>query len=68
MSSERSPIPMTEALQAALEENDRLHREIHLLRAQLRRHPSGELQIRQTRRQLASLAHATPCTTPPPVG
>ena len=36
-------------------ERDRLRMEVRLLEEQLRRHPSGELQIREVRRLLANL-------------
>ena len=60
MSCERDKIRLTMALETAREENQRLMREINLLRAQLRRHPSGELQIRQAQRTLASLYCPSP--------
>lgn len=60
MACEREHVLLINALGTALEENHRLKREIDLLKAQLRRHPSGELQIRQVRRQLASATGAGP--------
>lgn len=55
MTSERNRTQLIQALEAAQRENHRLQHEVDLLRAQLRRHPSGELQIRQAQRQLAAL-------------
>lgn len=57
MTSKRNRDSLIQALEAARQENDRLQQEVHLLRAQLRRHPGGELQIRQAQRELASLGH-----------
>ncbi|WP_243042418.1 hypothetical protein [Dyella sedimenti] len=66
MSSERERDVLNEALRTALDENRLLKQEICLLHAQLRRHPSGELQIRQARRQLASSPPHDPWEGPLP--
>ena len=66
MACEREHVLLVNALGTALEENHRLKHEIDLLQAQLRRHPSGELQIRQVRRQLAAPAHPNPNDDRPP--
>jgi hypothetical protein len=67
MSSERERDVLNEALRTALDENRLLRQEINLLHAQLRRHPSGELQIRQARRQLASRPPFDSPEGPPPL-
>ncbi|AIF47896.1 hypothetical protein [Dyella japonica] len=41
-----------------------LERENELLRGQLRRHPVGEMQIRETEREMAPLRHKVPPATP----
>jgi hypothetical protein len=40
-----------------------LELENELLRGQLRRHPVGELQIRETERKMAELRGGVPCAT-----
>jgi hypothetical protein len=68
-------LPMTDGtqefhppLQQAFEELLRLYRmlelENELLRGQLRRHPVGELQIRETERKMMELRGSTPLATP----
>jgi hypothetical protein len=44
-----------------------LQQEIELLRAQLRRHPTGELQIREARRQMGEWQEAAHGHTPLPL-
>lgn len=55
-------------IQLAFEELLQLYRmlelENELLRGQLRRHPVGELQIRETERKMMDLRGSTPLTTP----
>jgi len=46
---------LSRACDELLEQNRLLQQEIELLCAQLRRHPSGELQIREARRQMEEL-------------
>lgn len=41
-----------------------LEQENELLRGQLRRHPVGELQIRETERKMAEVRGTTPLATP----
>lgn len=43
---------LSRACDELIEQNALLQQEIELLRAQLRRHPTGELQIREARRQM----------------
>lgn len=56
------------ALQQAFEELLQLYRmlelENELLRGQLRRHPVGELQIRETERKMMELRGGTPLAMP----
>jgi len=44
------------SVEALLCQNQRLHTEIELLRAQLRRHSGGEMQIRSVQRSIAWIA------------
>ncbi|RDI99435.1 hypothetical protein DVT68_00805 [Dyella solisilvae] len=57
---------MSRACDELLEQNSLLQQEIELLRAQLRRHPTGELQIREARRQMDELLETTGGHTPFP--
>ena len=43
---------LSRACDELIEQNALLQQEIELLRAQLRRHPTGELQIREAHRQM----------------
>ncbi|WP_199098803.1 hypothetical protein [Dyella sp. ASV21] len=47
---------LARACDELLEQNSLLQQEVELLRAQLRRHPAGEMQIREARRQMDELA------------
>jgi len=49
-----------------IEQNALLQQEIELLRAQLRRHPTGELQIREAHRQMDEWLEATHGQSPFP--
>ena len=55
MEWERENDLLSRACDELLEQNLLLQQEIELLRAQLRRHPAGELQIREARRQMEEL-------------
>ncbi|WP_430390068.1 hypothetical protein [Dyella sp. 20L07] len=46
---------LSRACDELLEQNSLLQQEVELLRAQLRRHPAGEMQIREARRQMDEL-------------
>ena len=48
------------------EQNALLQQEVELLRAQLRRHPTGEMQIREARRQMDEWLEAAHGHTPIP--
>lgn len=50
---------LSRACDELLEQNALLQQEVELLRAQLRRHPAGELQIREAHRQMEELADAS---------
>ncbi|TCI10260.1 hypothetical protein EZM97_15285 [Dyella soli] len=66
MESERENDLLSRACDELLEQNSLLQQEIELLRAQLRRHPSGELQIREARRQMEELVETCRGHTPFP--
>lgn len=66
MESERENDLLSRACDELLEQNSLLQQEIELLRAQLRRHPSGELQIREARRQMEDLVDTTRGHSPMP--
>lgn len=57
---------LSRACDELLEQNSLLQQEIELLRAQLRRHPTGELQIREAHRQMEELLEAQHGHTPLP--
>lgn len=57
---------LSRACDELLEQNALLQQEVELLRAQLRRHPSGELQIREARRQMEEMLETTRGHTPLP--
>lgn len=59
---------LSRACDELIEQNALLQQEIELLRAQLRRHPTGELQIREARRQMDEWQEATHGHTPLPLG
>ncbi len=59
MESERENDLLSRACDELLEQNSLLQQEIELLCAQLRRHPSGEMQIREARRQMEDLVETT---------
>lgn len=50
---------LSRACDELVEQNSLLQQEVELLRAQLRRHPSGELQIREARRQMEELVETS---------
>ncbi|WP_109126576.1 hypothetical protein [Dyella sp. C11] len=50
---------LNRACDELIEQNTLLQQEIELLRAQLRRHPTGELQIRECRRQMDEWQEST---------
>ena len=66
MDSERENDLLSRACDELLEQNSLLQQEVELLRAQLRRHPSGEMQIREARRQMEELVETTRGHTPCP--
>lgn len=66
MESERENDLLSRACDELLEQNSLLQQEIELLCAQLRRLPSGEMQIREARRQMEDLVEATRGHTPFP--
>ncbi|MDR3443631.1 MULTISPECIES: hypothetical protein [Dyella] len=43
---------LSRACDELIEQNALLQQEVEVLRAQLRRHPTGEMQIREARRQM----------------
>jgi hypothetical protein len=55
MEWERENDLLSRACDELVEQNSLLQQEVELLRAQLRRHPSGEMQIREARRQMEEL-------------
>ncbi|WP_243048648.1 hypothetical protein [Dyella sp. RRB7] len=57
---------LSRACDELVEQNSLLQQEVELLRAQLRRHPSGELQIREARRQMEELVETSRGRTPFP--
>jgi hypothetical protein len=57
---------LSRACDELIEQNALLQQEVELLRAQLRQHPTGELQIRETRRQIDEWLEATRGHTPFP--
>ena len=57
---------LSRACDELLEQNSLLQQEIELLRAQLRRHPTGELQIREAQRQMEELLETQHGHTPFP--
>ena len=57
---------LSRACDELLEQNALLQQEVELLRAQLRRHPSGELQIREAQRQMEELQETSRGRTPFP--
>lgn len=59
---------LSRACDELIEQNALLQQEIELLRAQLRRHPTGELQIREARRQMDEWLETAHGRTPLPVG
>ncbi|WP_243041192.1 hypothetical protein [Dyella sedimenti] len=63
---ERENDLLSRACDELLEQNSLLQQEIELLCAQLRRHPAGEMQIREARRQMDELMEASRGHTPLP--
>jgi len=59
---------LSRACDELIEQNALLQQEIELLRAQLRRHPTGELQIREARRQMDEWLETAHGRTPLPAG
>ncbi|HET6555620.1 MAG TPA: hypothetical protein VFG49_18980 [Dyella sp.] len=59
MERDRENDLLSRACDELLEQNALLQQEVELLCAQLRRHPSGELQIREARRQMEELVDAS---------
>ncbi|WP_267221185.1 hypothetical protein [Dyella silvae] len=57
---------LARACDELLEQNALLQQEIELLRAQLRRHPAGEMQIREAHRQMEELVETTRGCGPAP--
>jgi prefoldin subunit 5 len=57
---------LSRACDELIEQNALLQQEIELLRAQLRRLPSGELQLRECRRQMDEWLEAAQGRTPLP--
>jgi len=57
---------LSRACDELLEQNALLQQEVELLRAQLRRHPAGEMQIREARRQMEEMVETTRGRTPLP--
>jgi hypothetical protein len=57
---------LARACDELLEQNALLQQEVELLRAQLRRHPAGEMQIREARRQMEELVETTRGRAPAP--
>ncbi|QNK01489.1 hypothetical protein [Dyella telluris] len=57
---------LTRACDELVEQNALLQQEIELLRAQLRQHPAGELQIREARRQMEEWQESAHGRTPFP--
>jgi regulator of replication initiation timing len=57
---------LSRACDELIEQNALLQQEIELLRAQLRRHPTGELQIREARRQMDEWMETAHGRTPLP--
>jgi uncharacterized small protein (DUF1192 family) len=66
MERDRENDLLSRACDELLEKNALLQQEIELLCAQLRRHPSGEMQIREAHRQMEELMEATRGHTPFP--
>ena len=56
--------PLQQAFEQLLQLYRMLELENELLRGQLRRHPVGELQIRETERKMTELRGSAPLTTP----
>lgn len=56
--------PLHEAFEELLQHYRMLELENELLRGQLRRHPVGELQIRETERKMMELRGDVPAATP----
>lgn len=57
---------LSRACDELIEQNALLQQEIELLRVQLRRHPSGEMQIREAHRQMGEWLETTHGHTPLP--
>ena len=57
-------LPLHEAFEELLQLYRMLELENELLRGQLRRHPVGELQIRETERKMMELRGDMPAATP----
>jgi|GEM_PF-1012368 hypothetical protein len=66
MERDRENDLLSRACDELLEQNALLQQEVELLCAQLRRHPAGELQIREARRQMEELTEAPRGCTPFP--
>lgn len=66
MDWERENDLLSRACDELTEQNSLLLQEIELLRAQLRRLPSGELQIREAQRQMEELVETSHGCTPFP--
>lgn len=58
---------LNRACDELIEQNTLLQQEIELLRAQLRRHPTGELQIRECRRQMDEWQESPHASAPMPL-
>jgi hypothetical protein len=58
------PVPLREAFDELLRFYRLLGQENELLREQLRRHPAGELQIREVERRMAALRGDVPAAIP----
>lgn len=66
MEQDRENDLLSRACDELLEQNALLQQEIELLCAQLRRHPAGEMQIREARRLMEELTEASRgCTSLP---
>jgi cell division septum initiation protein DivIVA len=66
MDRERENDLLSRAYDELIEQNSLLQQEIELLRSQLRRHPAGELQIREAQRQMDEWIEASRGRTPYP--
>ncbi len=66
MERDRENDLLSRACDELMEQNALLQQEVELLRAQLRRHPTGEMQIREAHRQMDEWLETTRGRSPFP--